>query len=66
MALILAATLGAIAAIAGAGVWLLHRSGMEGSQITSRPFHGGGWILATLIAVGAAAGVGLTLRMRRP
>lgn len=62
--LILAVTLGFIAAISAAGLLFFHRSGVEGAQAAAGVFHGGGWILMALVALGGAAAVLLIFKAR--
>lgn len=63
--LILAATFGFMALVSAAGLFLFHRSGVEGVNSTARVFHGGGWILLALIAMGVTAVILLISRGAR-
>lgn len=64
IALILAATFGFMAAVSVVGLFLFHRSGIEGASATGRVFHGSGWILCALIVMGVAAVVLLISKRR--
>lgn len=62
--LIVAAVLGATAAVVLVGVTLLHGTRLDALTSGQGPFHGFGWILAIPVVIGMLAGLLLISRRR--